>query len=265
MQKLERLQALVNEWSACKKCPLLYPERTQVVFGYGQFEKPPIYDRDTGRQLGFGGQIMIIGEAPGANEDEQGIPFVGKSGMLLNQYLASISVRPEVKEAQTELRKASQNRVQEMDFKLRALLCQEFFFTNVIACHPPENRDPTPAEVAACRPRLTETIYIVDPVVIIAVGRTAVESLVHHKVSITNVRGQLFDVKIPGRFLGQELVYPLIATLHPSYLMRKNDFNQKEGEGAKTFRDFLHAAKLVDDYNFRHFGIVHPVRKEEDD
>jgi len=265
MQKLERLQALVNEWSNCQKCPLLCNERKNVVFGYGQFDKVPIYDHNINRQIGFGGQVLIIGEAPGANEDEQGHPFVGKSGMLLNQYLASVSARPEVREKLAEINKeTSSERTQRLDYELRQLLIQEFFFTNVISCHPPENRDPTPKEVAACRPRLLETIYIVDPVIIIAVGRIAVESLLGRKISITGVRGELFDVPVPGRLLGRNLTYPLIATLHPSYLMRKNDFNQKGGEGAKTFHDFLRAVKLVDDYNFRNFGIPHPDRREDE-
>jgi uracil-DNA glycosylase family 4 len=263
MQKLVRLQTLMNEWAGCQKCPMLCHDRKNVVFGYGQYEKVPVYDQGTGRQVGFGGQIVIVGEAPGANEDEKGIPFVGKSGMLLNQYLASVSARAEVKAKLHEVNNATNyDREQALDQELRALLCQEFFFTNVIACHPPENRDPTPAEVANCKPRLVEQIYVIDPVVIIAVGRVAVESLVGRKVSITQVRGELFDVTIPGRL--HSPIYPLIATLHPSYLMRRNDFNQKGGDGAKTFHDFMRAMRIVDEFNFRNHGVQQPERREDD-
>lgn len=264
MQKLMRLQTLVNEWSGCQKCQLLCHDRKSVVCGYGQFEKEPLWDLDTGRVIGFGAQVMIVGEAPGTNEDELGIPFVGKSGMLLNRYLASVSARPEVKDALNDINKTKDyDREQALDYNLRQLLLQEFFFTNVVACHPPENRDPVPKEVAACKPRLMETLYIVDPVIIIGVGRLAVEALSGRKVSITQVRGELFDVPMPGRLV-QPFNYPLIAVLHPSYLMRKNDFNQKGGEGTKTFHDLLRAMRIVDEFNFRNYGIPHPKRDEED-
>jgi uracil-DNA glycosylase family 4 len=265
MDKLTRLRTLYNEWSCCQKCPLLCHERKSVVFGYGQYEKVPIVNQTTGQVTGLGGQVLIVGEAPGMHEDEQGVPFVGKSGMLLNQYLAAVSVRPEVKAMLKDLIEAKSDTLeQRYNYQLRELLCQEFFFTNVIACHPPENRDPTPKEVAACRPRLLEILYLVDPVVIIAVGRIAVEALIGRKVSITQIRGEMFDVPVKGRIV-DPFKYPLIATLHPSYLMRKNDFNQKGGDGAKTFRDFLRAMKIVDEFNFRHHGIAQPLRPKEDE
>ena len=263
MNKIIQLQTLANEWSVCQKCEYLCKDRKHVVFGYGQYEKAPLYDKNTGKQVGFGGQVVIVGEAPGANEDEQGLPFVGKSGMLLNRYLASVSVRPEVQEALEDINKAH-NHDQEiaLDYKLRELLCQEFFFTNVVACHPPENRDPTNKEIAACKPRLMETLYIIDPVIIIGVGRIAVEALVNKKISITQVRGEIFDVPMTGRLV-RPFIYPLIATLHPSYLMRKNDFNQPGGEGTRTFNDFLRAVKIVDEFNFRNHGIPYPNRPPE--
>lgn len=263
MEKLVRLQTLANEWSACQKCPLLCHERKNVVFGYGQYEKVPIFDQATGRQVGLGGQIMVVGEAPGTHEDETGVPFVGKSGMLLNRYLASVSARSDVKGVLKEINNTSDyEKEQALDYQLRQLLCQEIFITNVISCHPPENRDPTPKEIASCRSRLMETIYIVDPVIIIGVGRVAVESLIGKRISITQVRGELFDISMTGRLISYR--YPLIATLHPSYLMRKNDFNQKGGDGAKTFHDFMKAVKIVDAFNFRNYGIPHPHRDEED-
>lgn len=263
MDKLVRLQTLANTWSGCQQCEYLCKDRKHVVFGYGQFEKVPLYDKNTGVQVGFGGQIVIVGEAPGANEDEQGLPFVGKSGMLLNRYLASVSARPDVMEALEDINRAK-NHDQEtaLDYKLRDLLTQEFFFTNVIACHPPENRDPTKKEIAACKPRLLETLYLIDPVLIIGVGRIGVEALVNKSVSITQAHGELFDVPMTGRLV-RPFTYSLIATLHPSYLMRKNDFNQPGGDGTKTFNDFLRAVKIVDEFNFRNHGIPYPKRPPE--
>jgi uracil-DNA glycosylase family 4 len=260
MKKLEKLQVLANTWSNCTQCQLLCHDRQNVVFGYGQYEKTPIVDMNTGKTLGFGGQVLIVGEAPGVHEDEQGVPFVGKSGMLLNQYLANVSARPEVKAVIKDINDSSNpDRIQGLDYQLRQLLLQEFFFTNVVACRPPENRDPTPKEIAACKPRLMEIIYLVDPVVIIAVGSIAVQVLLNRKISITQDRGQVFDVTVKGRL--SEFKYPMIATLHPSYLMRKNDFNQKGGDGAKTYKDFLKAMELVDHFNHLNFGLEPPLRE----
>jgi uracil-DNA glycosylase family 4 len=253
---MNKLQVLCNEWSSCVRCPFLLENRHNVVFGYGQHEKRPILDNSTGDVIGFGAQVLIIGEAPGVNEDKQGLPFVGKSGAILDQYLASTSARAEVIAKHKEVNESDGKEYERNSFELRQLLTQEFFFTNVVACRPPENRDPTPKEVSACRSRLMEIIYIVDPVIIIGVGRIAVESLIGRKVTITQVKGQMFDIEFSGKMLSYR--YPVIATLHPSYLMRKNDFNRKGSDGHMTYVDFLRAMHVVDAYNWRHHGIVPP-------
>lgn len=125
-------------------------------------------------------------------------------------------------------------------------------------CRPAENRDPLPKEMEVCRVRLLEQIYLIDPILIITAGRIATEALVNKKISITSARGELFDIEIPGRT--QSIRYPVLAVLHPSYLLRKNDFKQKGGDGVKTYNDFIRAMALVDKYNEMHFGIPVPDR-----
>jgi DNA polymerase len=245
MQKSQYLNVMHDMWSQCQGCALSC-ERRNVVFGYGNPDA----------------QVMIIGEAPGENEDASGLPFVGKAGLLLDQYLGQVSSRIEVIETITELNaikgtsQAAEHRRNEKRITLRELLTQEFYFTNVVMCRPPENRDPLPEEINACRTRLLEQIYTVDPVLIIAAGRIAAEALLQKKVAITAARGQLFDIEFQGR--AEVIRYTAMAVLHPSYLARVNDFKQPGGECIKTYRDFLQAMHMLDEYNVRHYGIPKP-------
>ena len=246
MDKGTALEQLYNQWSNCQRCALK-EHRKHVVFGCGNPES----------------QVMIVGEAPGENEDRIGIPFIGDAGNLLDQYLSDISVRLEVK-AKCELVKSSRGkeeaRVHQWD--LHNLLMDEFFFTNVVACHPPENRDPTQTEVKACLPRLQEAIYLVDPLVLVAVGRIALEALLGRKMSITHVRGQMFDIQLPGRLA--PVKYAMIATLHTSYLMRRGNFNDENlerSEAWQTYQDWIRVLHLVDQYNEAHFGTPRPFNR----
>ena len=250
--KAQYLSAMQQAWSRCEACQLCQT-RTNVVFGYGNPDA----------------QVMIVGEAPGENEDRSGRPFVGQAGMLLDQYLSQVSARDDVISTAEELSSikgksaAAEQRRNECRILLRDLLVQEFYFTNVVMCRPTDeeggNRDPIPKEIEACRSRLLEQIYTVDPVIIIAAGRIASEALIGKKLSITSARGEIFDVEFRGR--GLDIKYPVLAILHPSYLLRRNDFNQTGGEGEKTYYDLLRAMKIVDEYNKRHFGIPLPKRR----
>lgn len=248
MGKNEYLTAMRQAWSACQGCNL-HKERKNTVFGYGSPDA----------------QIMIIGEAPGENEDKSGLPFVGQAGMLLDQYLAEVSARDDVIEIQEAFKKQkgqtteAENQRNECRIKLRDLLLQEFYFTNVVMCRPPENRDPTVKEIEACRTRLLEQVYTIDPVLIIAAGRIAAETIVGKKIPITTARGELFDVAVTGR--KSTFNYPVMAVLHPSYLLRKNDFKQGGGDAQKTYNDFLRAMKIVDEHNLRHFDMPLPKRR----
>lgn len=245
MEKHEYLSSLQQSWANCQGCALSQGRRN-VVFGYGCADA----------------QVMIIGEAPGENEDRSGLPFVGSAGILLDQYLGSVSAREEVITLLDTLNstKGSSQEVErrrnEMRIQLRDFLCQEFYFTNVVMCRPPENRDPIPKEMEACRSRLLEQIYIIDPVMIVAAGRIAAEAVIGKKVAITSSRGEIFDVEFRGRLT--TFRYPVMAVLHPAYLLRKNDFRQDGGEGQKTYNDFLRVMRIVDEFNEKHYGMPQP-------
>lgn len=258
--KLEHLGALQSAWAHCQGCPLAL-ERRNTVFGHGQTEPVPLYDK-SGAPVSMGGLVMIVGEAPGENEDKYGIPFIGQAGQLLDQYLATASARDDVIEAFEYV--SSTQRMPEEDrnrwkSNLKALLLQEYYFTNIVMCHPPENRDPNPKEMEACRARLLEQIYTIDPVFIVAAGKIAAEAIIGKKVSITQARGELMDVEFQGR--GTTFRYPVMPVLHPAYLLRKNDFRQVGGDTEKTRDDFIKLMNLVDEYNQRHYGLPKPPRR----
>ncbi|MBW4552990.1 MAG: uracil-DNA glycosylase [Aphanocapsa sp. GSE-SYN-MK-11-07L] len=127
-------------------------------------------------------KIMIIGEGPGQTEDETGLPFVGKAGQLLEKILASVKLDSQ----------------------------QDVYICNIVKCRPPENRVPTPDEIAACLPYLLEQIRIVDPKIILLTGATAVKGLIGDKRGITKIRGEWMEWQ--GR--------QCMPILHPAYLLR---------------------------------------------
>ena len=140
---------LKQEYSACTKCPALCGSRSQVVFGSGNPQA----------------EVLFIGEAPGANEDKQGIPFCGMSGQVLNELLASAGLSRE-----------------------------DIFITNTILCRPENNRNPAKGEVENCRNRLDRLIAIMQPKVIVTIGNFATERILGKK-GITSLRGKVFEVE----------------------------------------------------------------------
>lgn len=138
---------LKQEYTQCQKCPELTNQRTQVVFGSGN-EKA---------------DILFIGEAPGANEDKQGIPFCGMSGQILNELLTSVGLARE-----------------------------DIFITNTILCRPPGNRNPKKEELTNCKERLDKLIEIMQPKVIVTIGNFATERILN-KTGIKSIRGKVFD------------------------------------------------------------------------
>ena len=161
-----RLPLLAEEVAACTRCALA-PTRTQTVFARGNPEA----------------QIAFVGEGPGADEDAQGLPFVGRAGQLLDRMIAAMGLSPE----------------------------RDVYVCNIVKCRPPGNRRPEPEEIAACMPYLQEQLALVRPRVIVALGNTAVAALLDTKLGITKIRGQW------KLYRGQTLVMP---TYHPSYLLR---------------------------------------------
>ncbi len=159
-------EALAAEVRACTRCGL-HRSRTQTVFGVGR--------RDA--------ELLVIGEAPGADEDRQGEPFVGRAGQLLNEMLRAIG-----------------------------LPRSEVYIANILKCRPPGNRDPQPEEAASCTPYLSQQIGLVQPRAILAVGRIAAQWLLQTDSPIGRLRGRVFQYG--------ESATPLIVTYHPAYLLR---------------------------------------------
>jgi DNA polymerase len=174
--------ALKAEVLACKKCSL-HGTRAQGVFGVGN------------RRADW----LIIGEAPGAEEDRQGEPFVGRAGQLLNAMLKAIGLPRET-----------------------------VFIANVLKSRPPGNRDPKPEEVAACLPYLMRQIALLQPKLMLAVGRIAAQNLLATDVSLGRLRGQVHTFG--------ELNTPLIVTYHPAYLLRTPADKRKAWEDLKFAR-----------------------------
>lgn len=182
------LEKIKQEAMKCSKCPL-HKERTRVVFSDGYTSAP----------------IMFIGEAPGKNEDETGIPFIGRAGQLLRKFLFETGFKQE-----------------------------DFYIANTIKCRPPQNRKPTREEKEACRGFLDKQIELVNPKVIVLVGATALESFIEDKkLTISRARGQVFEIN--GRKF-----FPIF---HPSYLLRYHSL--EEGSPRYLFKLDLETIKKM--------------------
>jgi uracil-DNA glycosylase len=181
-----KFDALCEAALACVKCPHLARTRTQVVFGVGNPKA----------------ELMFVGEAPGADEDAQGEPFVGRAGQLLTKIIQAMGYRRE-----------------------------DVYIANVLKCRPDMppgvsgNRKPTPEEMSTCLPWLERQIDLIKPRVMVALGATAVEGLLGASAPVSKVRGRWLD------FRGT----PVMATYHPAYLLR----NQSISEKRKVWEDML--------------------------
>lgn len=163
--KQQKLKELNNEMAANTKCCHLADVRTNIVPGEGNADA----------------EVLFIGEGPGRNEDEQGRPFVGQAGQLLNQLLAEIG-----------------------------MLREDVFIANVVKCRPPQNRDPLPEEVETCWPWLVKQVEIIEPQLIVLLGRHAMERFIPG-MKISAVRGKVLRRNIPG--IGLKVLMP---TYHPA-------------------------------------------------
>ncbi len=168
----DSLDELAIEASGCVLCGLS-AERTNVVFGRG--------DPNAG--------LMFIGEAPGAEEDASGLPFVGRSGRHLQQLISE---------------------------EMKSTIEDGIYIANMVKCRPPSNRPPTPEEVQTCSPYLQQQIKFVRPKVIVTLGNSATKPLLQTETGITKMRGQVYD-------RGD---YVIIPTFHPSAILR--DINKEK-------------------------------------
>lgn len=182
----EALRARVVACTACELCRT----RTQTVFGVGD----------------PGARLLIVGEAPGAEEDRQGEPFVGPAGRLLDEMLRAIGLGRE-----------------------------QVYICNILKCRPPNNADPTSAQAAACRPFLARQIALINPQLILAVGRVAAQNLLQVSTPLNRLRGQahLLGGLVPGRSL------PVWVTYHPAYLLRSPQEKARAWEDLKIVRGLL--------------------------
>lgn len=176
-------QALRAEVAGCVKCRLC-ETRTQTVFGVGDPRA----------------RWLIVGEAPGAEEDRRGEPFVGRAGQLLDAMLRAVGLTRET-----------------------------VFIANVLKCRPPGNRDPRPDEVASCLPYLVRQLALIEPDIILAVGRIAAQTLIGTDAPVARLRGRVHTY-------GAALT-PLIVTYHPAYLLRSPGEKRKAWDDLKLARE----------------------------
>jgi DNA polymerase len=169
--------------SRCRKCALS-KTRTKTVFGVGASRAP----------------LILVGEAPGAEEDRQGLPFVGRAGQLLTKMLAYIGLKRE-----------------------------DVYITNVLKCRPPNNRDPLPTEVGCCEPYLLEQLGVLKPRLICALGRHAAQTLLKTDMGINNLRGRFYD------YHGIKI----LPTYHPAYLLRNPADKDKVKQDLQKIKAFL--------------------------
>ncbi|MGH7784821.1 MAG: uracil-DNA glycosylase [Candidatus Binatia bacterium] len=179
----DTIESIRAEIGNCTRCEL-HAGRTQIVHSAGNFNA----------------DLMFVGEAPGADEDEQGFPFVGRAGQLLTKIIEGIGIKRE-----------------------------DVFIGNINRCRPPGNRQPLPAETAACRPFLLREVAVVRPKVIVVMGNTATQNLLGIKTPISKLRGEFqeyFGVKV-------------MPTFHPAYLLRDPHKKREVWEDMKKVRDYL--------------------------
>jgi DNA polymerase len=180
----ETLQTAVRDCTACGLCA----SRTQTVFGVG--------DRQA--------RWLIIGEAPGADEDRLGEPFVGRAGKLLDEMLKALGLKR-----------------------------QQVYIANILKCRPPENRDPASEETQCCWPFLERQIQLIRPGIILAVGRIAAQMLLQTDVAIGKLRGKVYRLA--------DLGIPVVVSYHPAYLLRSPREKRKSWDDLQLAQRTLNA------------------------
>ncbi len=184
----EALAALrVDIGPLCVRCKLGTLGRKQVVFGEGN----------------PAAQLMFVGEGPGADEDEEGVPFIGRAGQLLTKIIEAIQ-----------------------------LTRDQVYIANVVKCRPPQNRNPEPDEIATCEPFLFQQIDIIKPRVVVALGKFAAQTLLRTDDPISKIRGRIFDYRGDAK---------LIPTFHPAYLLRNPSSKRDVWEDMKLVQRILNS------------------------
>ena len=187
--------AMRHEVAGCEACPLALT-RTQTVFGIGAIRP----------------EWLIIGEAPGADEDLRGEPFVGQAGKLLDAMLAAVGLSRD----------------------------RDVFIANVLKCRPPGDRDPAPLEIESCRPYLERQVALLQPKLVLVVGKVASAALLGREGTMASMRGQ------PHRVVIGDREYPVIATYHPAYLLRSASEKAKAWDDLCLARETYRTLQTVD-------------------
>ncbi|MCS5552989.1 MAG: uracil-DNA glycosylase [SAR324 cluster bacterium] len=186
-KKINTLSDLFEKYKACQKCAL-GKTRKNLVFGRG-LSNPP---------------VMFIGEGPGAEEDTQGEPFVGRAGRLLTKMISAIGIE-------------------------RA----DVYITNIVKCRPPDNRNPTPAEISCCLPIIKQQIEILNPKLIVTLGNIPTKTLIPDLPGITKARGKIKQYE----------KWTVLPTFHPSYLLRNRSAMPQAWEDFKKITEFAFNSK----------------------
>jgi len=192
-----QLRIILNDIGPdCQRCKLSRLGRKQIVFGTGDPHA----------------ELVFIGEGPGADEDAQGLPFVGRAGQLLNNMIAAMGLKRE-----------------------------QVYIANIVKCRPPQNRTPERDECDTCSPFLMRQIGVIRPRVIVALGATAAKNLLGVQDSMASLRGRFYDFSPPGEVdeNGEPLVCKLAVTYHPAFLLR--DPRQKK----ETWKDLQMVMKYL--------------------
>ena len=174
------LDSIRAEIGDCQRCKLA-PKRTNIVFGSGNSSA----------------ELVFVGEAPGYDEDQQGLPFVGRAGQLLTKIIESINLKRE-----------------------------DVYICNVLKCRPPDNRNPEPDEVAACNPFLRKQLATIQPKIVCCLGTFAAQTVLQIAAPISKLRGKFFDMD----------GIRVIATFHPAYLLRSPEKKREVWEDMKQIR-----------------------------
>ena len=186
-KKINTLSDLFEKYKACQKCTL-GKTRKNLVFGRG-LSNPP---------------IMFIGEGPGAEEDTQGEPFVGRAGRLLTKMISTIGIES-----------------------------ADVYITNIVKCRPPDNRNPTPAEISCCLPIIKQQIEILNPKLIVTLGNIPTKTLIPDLPGITKARGKIKQYE----------KWTVLPTFHPSYLLRNRSAMPQAWEDFKKITEFAFNSK----------------------
>jgi len=192
--KQKLLDKLKSECEKCVQCDLS-KTRTKVVFSDGNPKTA---------------KVVLIGEAPGQNEDLSGVPFVGRAGKLLDEFLVNAGLSRK----------------------------DDIYIINTLKCRPPKNRLPSAVEKAACEHFLLSQIEIVDPKIILFCGATALKSFVKTKTPISKIRGEILETEI------SEKKYKSMAIFHPSYLLRKHSVEESSPRGL-MLKDLKKVKELI--------------------